>query len=129
MEDQRWWYELARRWDGGFVLHRPTGGFGGATGAYLLHYSVPRRAIYITGRDPDQRLWIDGEGIPAEDLPYIFDRFWRGDPSRPHGGSAGLGLAIAQQLVRAHDGRIDVVSQVGQGTIFTIELPAGTRSH
>ncbi len=66
-----------------------------------------------------------GEGIPPEDLPYIFDRFWRGDPSRPHaGGSSGLGLAIAQQLVRAHDGRLTVVSKLGHGTTFTIELPA-----
>ena len=70
-----------------------------------------------------------GNGIPAEDQPYIFDRFWRGDPSRPHGGSTGLGLAIAQQLVRAHDGRIAVASEVGQGTTFTIELPANVRSY
>ena len=70
-----------------------------------------------------------GNGIPAEDLPYIFDRFWRGDPSRPHGGSTGLGLAIAQQLVRAHDGRITVSSEVGRGTTFTIELPADVRSY
>jgi len=70
-----------------------------------------------------------GQGIPAEDLPYIFDRFWRGDPSRPHGGSTGLGLAIAQQLIRAHDGRIGVASKVGEGTTFTIELPAGVRSY
>lgn len=66
-----------------------------------------------------------GEGIPTNDLPYIFDRFWRGDAarSRTEGGSSGLGLAIVRQLVQAHGGQIEVESTVGQGTTFTIELP------
>jgi signal transduction histidine kinase len=70
-----------------------------------------------------------GQGILPEELPYIFDRFWRGDPSRSHAGGAGsgLGLAIARQLVGAHDGRIGVESGPGQGTTFTIELPAGRK--
>jgi signal transduction histidine kinase len=67
-----------------------------------------------------------GQGIPANDLPYIFDRFWRGDRSRSHAGGAGsgLGLAIARQLVQAHGGTIRADSPPGQGTTFTIDLPA-----
>ncbi|MBN1429198.1 MAG: HAMP domain-containing histidine kinase [Anaerolineae bacterium] len=66
-----------------------------------------------------------GPGIAPEDLPFIFDRFWRGDRSRSrHAGTgSGLGLAIARQLVQAHGGRIEVESQAGQGTVFIIELP------
>jgi len=71
-----------------------------------------------------------GEGIPAEDLPFIFDRFWRGDRSRSHvsGAGSGLGLVIARQLVQAHGGRISLESTPGQGTTFTIELPAGGKT-
>jgi two-component system sensor histidine kinase BaeS len=66
-----------------------------------------------------------GEGIPPDQLPYIFDRFWRGDRSRSRAGGAGsgLGLAIARQLVQAHAGRIRVESEVGRGTTFVIDLP------
>jgi len=67
-----------------------------------------------------------GVGIPPEDRPHVFDRFWRGDRSRSHadGAGAGLGLAIARQLVEAHGGRISVESVVGQGSTFTVDLPA-----
>jgi signal transduction histidine kinase len=65
-----------------------------------------------------------GEGIAPEDLPYIFDRFWRADRARTHSGGAGsgLGLSIANQLVRAHGGKIEVESELGRGTTFQIEL-------
>jgi two-component system OmpR family sensor kinase/two-component system sensor histidine kinase BaeS len=71
-----------------------------------------------------------GAGIPPEDLPYIFDRFWRGDRSRVRsaGAGSGLGLAIAKQLVQAHGGQIHAESQPGQGTVFTIDLPGDTVS-
>jgi signal transduction histidine kinase len=65
-----------------------------------------------------------GTGIPSEDLPFIFDRFWKGDRARTRDGTgSGLGLAIARQLVRAHGGSIAAASQPGQGTTFTVELP------
>ncbi len=64
-----------------------------------------------------------GEGIAAADLPFVFDRFWRGDRARGRSAGAGLGLAIARQLVLAHGGSIDVRSAPGEGTTFTIFLP------
>lgn len=70
-----------------------------------------------------------GMGIPAEDLPYIFDRFYRVDKARARGhsgqgqGGAGLGLAIAKWIAQAHGGNIDVMSKMGEGTTFTIILP------
>jgi two-component system, OmpR family, sensor histidine kinase BaeS len=66
-----------------------------------------------------------GQGIPAEDLPHVFDRFWRGDPARSHadGAGGGLGLAIVKQLVALHNGRVTVESTPGKGTTFAIELP------
>lgn len=67
-----------------------------------------------------------GTGIAPEDLPHVFDRFYRGDKSRSRrNGGAGLGLAIARQLVTAHGGQIEVSSAVGQGTTFTVWLPVG----
>ena len=65
-----------------------------------------------------------GSGIAPEDLPHIFERFYRADPVRQQGnGSSGLGLAIARGIVAAHGGAITVQSGVGQGTTFTITLP------
>jgi signal transduction histidine kinase len=67
----------------------------------------------------------NGEGIGPEDLPYIFERFYRGEKSRNRStGGSGLGLAIAQGIARAHGGAITVESQLGAGTIFHVTLPA-----
>lgn len=66
-----------------------------------------------------------GVGIAADDLRYIFTRFWRGDRSRSRAtGGAGIGLSIVRELVKAHDGRVDVDSTLGQGSSFRVTLPA-----
>ena len=66
----------------------------------------------------------EGQGIPSEDLPFIFDRFYKSDKSRNREkGGSGLGLAIAKEIVQLHGGTIKVESELGKGTTFTIELP------
>ena len=62
-----------------------------------------------------------GQGIPAEQLPHVFNRFWQGRSKTREG--AGLGLAIAKGLVEAHGGTIDVSSTLGQGTTFRFTVP------
>jgi two-component system sensor histidine kinase MtrB len=67
----------------------------------------------------------EGEGIPAEDLPHIFERFYRADAHRAKTtGGTGLGLAIALENVHLHGGSITVTSEVGEGSVFTVVLPA-----
>jgi two-component system sensor histidine kinase BaeS len=96
------------------IRHTPSGG------SITLGASALEGRVRITVADT-------GEGIAPEELPFIFDRFWRGDRARTHSsGSSGLGLAIASQLVRAHGGETTVASEVGKGTTFTIELPGPT---
>jgi signal transduction histidine kinase len=63
-----------------------------------------------------------GTGIPADELPRIFDRFWRGRQASQTSGS-GIGLAIAAELTRAHGGQLSARSQQGQGTVMTLTLP------
>ncbi len=69
-----------------------------------------------------------GPGIPAEDLPYIFERFYRAEKSRTRSRATGfgLGLSIAQWIVENHGGTIKVESKEGQGATFAIWLPIMT---
>ena len=64
-----------------------------------------------------------GQGIAPEDLPRVFERFYRADQSRTGAGNAGLGLSICQAIVAAHGGSIEVASEKNRGTTFTVRLP------
>ena len=86
-------------------------------GEIILSVDKSDKAVQITIKDT-------GAGIPPEDLPFVFDRFWKGDKTRSRSsGGSGLGLAIARQLVSAHGGTIKVESEEGVGTRFIVQLP------
>jgi signal transduction histidine kinase len=89
----------------------------------------------LSARSERDRVVIEvadtGEGITAEQLPQVFERFYRGDSARDrdHGGS-GIGLTISKALVEAHGGRISVHSAgPGQGSTFTVVLPGDQPAH
>lgn len=84
--------------------------------------------ITVTARQQDNYVEVSvsdtGEGIPAEDLPNIFERFYRVDKSRARAtGGSGLGLTIAKRLVEAHGGTIEAQSELGKGSCFAFTLP------
>jgi two-component system, OmpR family, sensor histidine kinase ResE len=91
----------------------------------LRHTPAGGRVEIVVGSD-DAHATVavrdTGEGISPEDRPFVFDRFYRGDPSR-EGRGAGLGLAIARGLAAAHRGSIDLDSTLGEGSTFTLSLP------
>ena len=91
----------------------------------LRHSSATEVLIAVSTAEQAHEVRVavedNGTGIPEEELPHVFDRFWRGESTREMG--SGLGLAIARELVRAHGGRIWVVSSPSQGTTFSFTLP------
>lgn len=80
--------------------------------------------VFSRGGTTGLRVEDSGEGIAAQDLPHIFDRFYRGDPSRSRNtGGAGLGLAICKALAETAGGQIEITSEVGRGTVAEVTLP------
>lgn len=92
-----------------------------------LRHTPSHGSVTIRARG-DKTLLLEisdtGSGIPQEDLPFVFERFYKADKARTRGreGGTGLGLAIAKNIVEAHGGTINVQSKMGEGTTFTIAL-------
>ncbi|HEY8530450.1 MAG TPA: ATP-binding protein [Paenibacillaceae bacterium] len=88
-----------------------------------------RKTVSHKGEAVELEVADEGSGIPEEDLPYIFERFYKADKSRKRqqDGGTGLGLAIVRHLVEAHGGEIGVQSKVGEGTTFTVRLPVSRK--
>ncbi len=81
-----------------------------------VHAALGGNEIVFTVKD-------NGEGIPAEQLPHVFERYWTMKEGNPNG--TGLGLYITQGIVEAHGGRIEARSEVGKGTEFRFTMPMG----
>jgi signal transduction histidine kinase len=93
-----------------------------------VRYSPEGGSVEVAVSHDDRSAWVTfqdhGAGISAADLPHVFERFYRGDPSRTRAtGGFGLGLAIAKALVEAYGGDITAASAPGEGTRVTVELP------
>ncbi len=96
-------------------------------GNALRHTNAQGR-VNVTARRTGQRVEVvvsdSGEGIQPQDLPHLFEQFYRGEKSRSRAtGGAGLGLAISRGIIQAHGGEIRVESELGQGTRFIFSLP------
>ncbi len=97
----------------------------------LVHNAInagaKRVSLSVTRERQQVRLEVldDGAGIPADALPHLFDRFFRVDGARSgRGNGSGLGLAIVKWIVQQHDGAVTVESKLGEGSVFSVLLPA-----
>ena len=96
-----------------------------------LHYTQAGGTISLSAINFGVYIEVEvrdtGVGIAEEDVEKVFERFWRADRTRAYGqGGSGLGLAIARAIVQQHKGAIDVTSQLGIGSCFTVRLPANS---
>ncbi len=98
-----------------------------------IHYNKPNGQVHVSTRVENGAAMVavsdTGPGISPDDLPHIFDRFYRADKSRSRvQGRSGLGLAICKAIAEAHGGKVDVISRPGDGSAFTIRLPVSPSS-
>jgi signal transduction histidine kinase len=96
-----------------------------------LRYT-PQGVVTVQARAEHNQIWIavidTGLGMAPEELPHVFERFWRSDRSRDrNSGGTGVGLAISRRLVELQKGTIEVTSILGQGSTFRFSLPVAPR--
>jgi signal transduction histidine kinase len=108
LADERWMHQVVTNLLGNALKFTPAGG----TVTIRTRQDGPRAVLEVADT---------GVGIPADELPHIFDRFWRGQAAAQTSGS-GIGLAIAAELARAHGGTLTAASQPGEGTRLTLTL-------
>lgn len=91
-----------------------------------IYYTKPKGNVYIDLKSIKNMAYVTitdtGVGISEEDLDKIFDRYYRVSGTEKH-QSTGLGLSIAQEILKQHQGSIAVKSELGKGTVFTVQLP------
>ena len=93
-----------------------------------LRHTPPTATLTVRGSTVGRRVRVEvadeGPGVPASELPQLYDRFYRADPARGRGrGGSGLGLAIVAAIVTGHQGQYGVTSVPGRGSTFWFELP------
>ncbi|HYV27585.1 MAG TPA: sensor histidine kinase, partial [Candidatus Eisenbacteria bacterium] len=94
-----------------------------------IKYNLPGGRVEIGATQNDHQVVLSvkdtGIGIPAEEIPRIWERLFRGDKSRSQKG-LGLGLCLVKAVVQAHRGQVEAVSRPGEGSEFTIRLPTNS---
>jgi signal transduction histidine kinase len=123
------------------LRHTPSGGSVTVTVSSMVEAALlptGEAALLPTVEALEIAIADTGEGIAPDDLPHVFERFWRADPARARSrsdgegrlaGGTGLGLSVAQSLIEAQGGRIWVESTPGEGTVFRFTLPLVQHDH